>query len=244
MSLLELERVTKSFGRGATRRTVLREVSLKIEPGELVAVWGARRSGRSTLLRLAAGIAQPDEGMVRIDGHDLGGREGERRRQVVGYCITTRQPRDGQLVLELLMTDQLVQGGVSIAHSDQRAHAELARVGAEGCAARPLKELDTAEAVRVAIARALLRKPRLLVIDEPTLGVDLLVRDKILLLLRALADEGIAVLMTAGETPCLSGADRALSLDQGQLHGDTEPKMPPDEDESQAAPVIPLRRSA
>jgi ABC-type sugar transport system ATPase subunit len=234
MSLLEVDCVTKRFGRGATQRTVLNELTLQIEAGELVAVWGSRRSGRSTLMRIAAGVARPDEGVVRFEGRDLGGRDGDARRQAIGYCVTSQRPREAKLVLEQLVTDQLIRG-TAIELAEYRARIALARAGAEHCAAAPLRELDPAEAVRVAIARALSREPKLLVIDEPTLGVDLLARDEILLVLRSLADEGIAVLMTAGETPCLSGADRALSLGQGELRGSTAPQL---------ASVLPFLRTA
>jgi putative ABC transport system ATP-binding protein len=234
MGLLELERVTKRFGRGPTERVVLREVSLQIDTGELVAVWGSRRSGRSTLLRIAAGIARPDGGIVRFQGRDLAGRGCDAQRKAIGYCLTTRRPREGRVVLEQLVTDQLVQG-VGIEAAEQRARSALARAGATHCATVPHRELDAAEAVRVAIARALSRQPRLLVLDEPTLGVTSLPRDEILLLLRSLADDGIAVLMTTGEGPCLSGADRALSLGDGELCGSLVPQL---------ASVLPLRRSA
>jgi ribose transport system ATP-binding protein len=95
--------------------------------------------------------------------------------------------------------------------------------------------LDGADAVRVAVARALARQPKLLVIDEPILGVDLLARDTILLLLRSLADEGIAVLTSTTETTGLAGADRALSLGGGELRGSSSPEL---------ASVVPLRRPA
>ncbi len=234
MALLELERVTKRVGRGLTARVVLREVSLRIDPGELVVVWGARRSGRSTMLRIAAGIAHPDQGVVRVDQRCLAGRGGDAVREAISYCLTTRRPREGQLVLEQIVTDQLVRG-VGVEAAEQRARSVLARAGAEGCASVPLRELDAAEAVRVGIARALSCEPKLLVLDEPTLGVDILVRDEILALLRSLANEGIAVLMATSETRCFSGADRALSLDAGELHGTPAPEL---------APVLPLRRSA
>ena len=71
MSLLELERVAKRYRDGQLERVVLREVSLDLDGGELAVVWGLRRSGRSTLLRVAAGIEAPDEGVVRFDGRDL-----------------------------------------------------------------------------------------------------------------------------------------------------------------------------
>jgi ABC-type multidrug transport system ATPase subunit len=234
MALLELERVSKRFGRGLTEHVVLHEVSLRIEIGELVVVWGGRRSGRSTLLRIAAGLARPDQGIVRAEGCDLAGRGGDARREAIGYCLTTRRPREPQLVLEQIVADQLIRG-VGIEVAEQCARVVLARVGAEHCATLPLRELDAAEAVRVGIARALSLQPKILVLDEPTLGVEVLVRDEILKLLRSLAKEGIAVLMTTGETRCFSGADHALSLDAGQLHGKPAPEL---------APVLPLRRSA
>ena len=234
MSLLELDHVTKRYGRGPAARTVLSDVSFEIDAGELVAIWGSRRSGRSTLARIAAGVVQPDDGTVRLDGRELAGRDGEARRQAIGYCVTVRRPHEPQLVLEQLVTDRLI-GGVGVERAERAARSALARAGVELCAATPLRELDPAETVRVAIARALARQPRLLVIDDPTLGVDLLARDEILRLLRSLADDGVAVLMTAGDTPCLTGADRALALGQGELRGDVTPQL---------ASVLPLRRSA
>ncbi len=87
----------------------------------------------------------------------------------------------------------------------------------------------------MAIARAIVREPKLLVIDEPTLGVDLPVRDEILALLRGLASDGIAVLYSATDTTGLTGSDRALSLAKGSLNGEcSAPEL---------APVLPLRRA-
>ena len=72
-------------------------------------------------------------------------------------------------------------------------------------------------------------------IDEPTIGVDFAARDSILLLLRSIADEGVGVLMSTGETPCLAGADRALAMSNGRLGGELEPDL---------APIVPLRVAA
>ena len=234
MSLLELESVTKYLGHGPDRRTVLREISLRVDAGEMVAVWGARRSGRSTLLRVAAGIAHPDRGIVRLRGHDLGARGSDANRAPVAFCLTRHVLRESQTVLDQLVTDQLLRGVVIVA-AEERARRALARAGADRYAAARFNGLDPAEAVRVAVARALSQEPELLVIDEPTLGVDVLARDEILLLLRSLTNEGITVLMTTGDAPCLSVADRRLSLDAGELHGNPSPRV---------ATVLPLRRSA
>jgi ABC-type multidrug transport system ATPase subunit len=234
MSLLELERVSKRYGRRPGDRVALRDVSLQIEPGELVAVLGRRRSGRSTLLRVAAGVEVPDEGVVRFAGHNLASGSADVGDGGIGYCQRSFRPGEGRVVLDQIMV-RLLARGASPSSAESRAHAALVGAGAEQCAGFEPDDLNGAEAVRVAIARALAGNPRLLVIDEPTKGVDLLERDSILLLLRTLANEGVAVLMSTGETPCLSGVDRGLTIGGGELHG---------RQRSELAPVLPLRRAA
>jgi putative ABC transport system ATP-binding protein len=229
--LLELENVGKRYGRGLSERVVLRDISLEVEASELVAVWGRRRSGRSTLLRIAAGVEAPDSGVVRLDGRDLSGRGCELLGGGIGYCRKTFRSNEGQVVLDHLVVGQLARG-VTPSTATDRAWEALKRTDAGGCAKLKPGELDGGEAVRVAIARALALQPKLLLIDEPTIGVDLLARDEILLLLRSLAGEGMAVLTSTGESTGLSGA-RALRLSDGELHGRPTREM---------APVLPLRR--
>jgi ABC-type Mn2+/Zn2+ transport system ATPase subunit len=234
MTLLALEGVGKRYLDGRAEHVVLDEVSLSLQAGELVAVWGMRRSGRSTLLRVAGGIEPPDTGVVRFAGHDLSARGGQALGHGIGYCRCAPRDREGRVVLEELMLGLLARGAGSSA-ARTRARAALARVGAGDCAGRGLGELDGAEAVRVSLARALALEPALLLIDEPVAGVDLLARDAVLALLRCLADEGIAVLMTVGEATGLSGADRALRIGGGSLGGSVTPEL---------AQVLPLRREA
>jgi predicted ABC-type transport system involved in lysophospholipase L1 biosynthesis ATPase subunit len=234
MSLLSLERISKSYGRGTSRRPVLCEASLELHPGELVAVWGMRRSGRSTLLRIAAGLERPDTGAVRFAGRDLATREGDRMRGAIGFCRRAFDRGDPRPVLDQLVTAQLARGS-GAQEAIATARTALGRAGAQGCAMLRPSELGGAEAVRVSVARALTGRPRLLVIDDPTLGVDLLERDRILGLLRSLADAGLGVLTSADRTTGLSGAHRALSLSDGELRGGALAEL---------APVIPLRRSA
>ena len=227
MALLELEHVSKRFGRGSGERIALHDVTFELEAGELVGVWGRRRSGRSTLLRVVAGIEAPDEGAVRIDGRIL-----EHARAQVRFCRRSFRAAEGKTVLEQLSTGQLTRGA-SLAQARAQARHALARLGAQHAAPLRPAELDGAEATRVAIARALVREPKLLVIDEPTLGVELDVRDEILELLRELANEGIAVLYSATDSSGLTGADRALKLAKGSLSGELST--------AELAPVVPLR---
>ncbi|HEV2924428.1 MAG TPA: ATP-binding cassette domain-containing protein [Solirubrobacteraceae bacterium] len=234
MSLLTLEAVEKRYSGPSRQRIVLRDVTLEIETGELVVVWGLKGSGRSTLLRVAAGIEAPDSGSVRFEGRDVTEHGDDLLGGAVGYCERTFRCAEGQDVLDQV-TVGLLARGVAPRRARSRAQRALQRAGAEHYATQPLGWLDAAESVRVAIARTLALEPSLLVIDEPTRGVDLLERDGILALLRSLADAGIAILASAGESTGLAGADRALVLSEGELRGAPTAEL---------ATVLPLRRPA
>lgn len=224
MALLELDHVSKFYDRGPHKHVALQDVSLQLDAGDRVAVYGERRSGRSTLLRIASGVEAPDSGVVRFAGRKLTDRGNDPLGDGIGYCLKTFPPTSGQFVLDQLMAGQLSRG-ISRSLAQSRVHAALARVGAERCAALEPNELNGTEATLVAIARVLVFQPKLLVVDEPTIGVDLLDRDGILSLLNSLADEGIAVLTSTRETTGLAGADRAPVLDNGVLRGNLVPQL-------------------
>jgi ABC-type multidrug transport system ATPase subunit len=236
MSLLVLEDVSRGDGHPRHRRVLLRQVSLRLDEGELVAVWGLRRSGRSTLLRVAAGIEPPDSGVVRFAGQDLTRAAGDLLGSQLAYCARAScATGDGNVLDEL--TAVLLARGAGSRFARRRAWSALERAGAEGCAGYGMRELDSAEETRVAIARGLLSEPRLLLIDEPIKGVDLLARDGVLALIRSLADERIAILMSTGDAAALSIADRALSLSDGELRGALSPELA-------SVVSLPLRASA
>jgi ABC-type sugar transport system ATPase subunit len=235
MALLEVSGIAKRYGRGQLERVALRDASFELSAGELLAIWGRRNSGRSTLLRIVAGLEPPDKGSVLLNTGGRSTSSGEDLRGQIRYCRKTYRPTEGQLVIDRLITTQLTRG-IAAASARTRAHEALERAGAAHCATLEPSELDLTETVLVGIARSLVHRPKLVVIDEPTLGVDLFERDRILSLLRRLADDGIAVLMSVGETTCLAGADRALSLAGGELHGELQP--------AQLAPVLQLHDPA
>jgi ABC-type multidrug transport system ATPase subunit len=229
VSLLVLDGVGKSYRLGSRVTVALRDVSLCLSAGEVVTIYGRRRSGRSTLLRVAAGLERPDTGFVRLEGREAAGSTG----LGIGYCQKSLGPPRAETVLELVALTMLARGLSRSALS--RSRIALERVECASLLnARP-SDLDATERIRVAIARALAGQPRLLVVDEPTVGVDLLDRDHILMLLRSLADEGIAVLTSTGDSAGFLGSDRALSINDGSLHGQLQPQI---------APVIPLRRTS
>jgi len=214
VSLLELEHATKRFTSGQRETHVLRDVSLELDAGELVAVYGLRRSGRTTLLRAAAGIVPLDEGVVRFEGRDLAGRTGEALGVAIGYCSPLFDPAHGGVVADQVAVGLLARG---IGRTRARAQAEeaLERVAVSDAAHLAPRDLHLDELVRAGIARALVTAPRVLLLDEPTNGVDVHERDGIVALLRELAAGGMAILATTGES--LAGADRMLTLDAGRL---------------------------
>jgi ABC-type methionine transport system ATPase subunit len=232
---LALDHVWKRYARGARTRVALRDVCLEVEVGEVVAVWGRGRSGRSTLLRVAAGIEPPSEGIVRFDDQALKDAPQLGTAHGIGYATTRFARMLGESVLEHVAAP-LLAGSSSTLRAQACAHEALRRVDASACSEREPDELDHTETIRVSLARAIVTQPRLLLVDEPTDGVPPATkRDAVLELLRSIAHrDGVAVLMTVDEGTDLAGADRALSIDMGELRGETTAKP---------ARVVQLRRN-
>ena len=235
MSLLTLEGVDKRYRRGRREYVALTNASLSVEHAELVAVLGTRKSGRSTLLRIAAGLERPDHGKVRFEGIDPSHALNVIGRRLA-YCSKHFSALEGDLVIEHVGARLLAQDIAPLA-ARKAAERALAKAGASDCMFMAPNELDSSESMRVAIARALVSSPALLVVDEPTVALGALQVDPLLHLLRSVADEGVAVLMSTGDAICLSGADRVMSLDEGELRGEADP---PDAYIRQLRPV-PLR---
>lgn len=217
VSTLVLDRVTKRFARGVA----LDDVSLDVDAGEVVGVWGRRRSGRSTLLRVAAGIERPDAGEVRVEGADVWRTRSARRTVAVWHPLF---PPDHGRTVERQVAMPLRRGRCPGDDVRIAARAALHRVGADACAERSPGDLDAEEIVRVALARALVTRPKVLVLDEPLTGIDVLAAEALLELIVEIArHERIAVLLTAAEVAQLAGVDRHLSISGGALRGTTEP---------------------
>jgi len=218
MSLLRLDGISKRHRQGRREVVALDDVSLAVAPGELVAIWGMPRSGRTTLLRVAAGLERPDRGTVRFAGEALGGHL-DGIPTGIGFVQVELAGVGGESVLDQVAMPLLARG-VHPETARERAQLQLERVGAAGCARLQARELEPTECVRVAIAQALSGQPRLLLVDDPTRHVDLLEREAVLLLVRSIADGEVAVLMTTSEAMGVSGVDRALTISGGVLRAE------------------------
>jgi len=227
LPVLAFDRVARSHPVGRESTAVLEDVTFGIWPGELVGILGQRRAGKTTLLRIAAGIEVPDGGSVRLDGeplHALSSAARTRRLRAVGFVPKTWRVARGKPVLDHVALPLLAEGRPLVtAHA--KAHEVLERVGAPHCAGTLADELAPADETRAALAQALVREPRVLLIDEPGVLAAPDERDELLTLLRGLAAERsrLALVLTSRDVAGVTGARRILTLDDGVLRGASEP---------------------
>jgi ABC-type lipoprotein export system ATPase subunit len=205
---------------GAVLRAV-RDASGALEAGDVVAVTGRSGSGKSTLLHLAAGIDAPSSGEVLLLGRPLAAlSDGERtrlRRDHVGLVFQFFHLLPHLTALENVLVPALVAGD-SPRPAEARARELLASVGLPDRAAEPVERLSGGEMQRVAICRALLRRPRLLLADEPTGNLDEETGRAVMDLLLGLARrEGSAVLYVTHSAELAAAADAVWTLHSGAL---------------------------
>lgn len=218
--LLALDDVSVSYRRGRRSLTVLDRVSMEVMTGELAGIWGRRGAGKSTLALIAAGVLEPDSGVVLLDGVPLAAddRRGARRAQI---GLATRRGPD----IEDLSVEDWIASALLTSHRYRDAlalaHVALDRAGAGALAGVRWEELSDGERMLAAIAHGIVRGPRVLVVDDPLAGVGAEERDELMTLLRSIATAGVAVLMTAAELMELGGVDRIWSLRDGHLDGPT-----------------------
>lgn len=227
MELLALDGVEKRFRRGDREIVALDGVSLELFAGDHLAVLGSPRSGKTTLLRVAAGIERPDGGTVRFMGRDLSemsDRERTRlRRHEIG-CVWTGLHSNRRLTAIGHVGMPLVSAGWARSKAFARASEYLRRVDADHCADALLHELSASELARVSIAQAIVREPKLVLADEPTDVLNSDERREILGIIRSIAhDANVAVLMTAGDASGAIRARRFGSLKSGRLLLQEEP---------------------
>ncbi len=220
--VLELRAVSREYraAGGAVLRAV-RDASGVVPAGRIVAITGRSGSGKSTLLHLAAGIDEPTSGEVLLLGRSLGALgDGERtrlRRDHVGLVFQFFHLVPHLSVLENVLVPALVAGDPPRAAED-RARALLGRVGLLDRAAEPAQKLSGGEMQRVALCRALLRRPSLLLADEPTGNLDEETGRAVMDLLLALArEEGSAVLYVTHSRELADAADAVWTMHSGVL---------------------------
>jgi ABC-type Fe3+/spermidine/putrescine transport system ATPase subunit len=212
MSTVELDQVTKQFG----NVPVVRDVSLNVADGELVALLGPSGSGKTTLLRLIAGFEMPDRGRIRLAGKDVTALDALHRRCGMVFQhyalfphLDVAQNVGYGLAAERLTRPQLAE----------RVHEALALVDLKGLEQRPVTALSGGQQQRVALARALAPRPAVLLLDEPLSNLDPSLRERTRHELRELISRiGITtILVTHEQEEAFALADRIALLMAGGL---------------------------
>ncbi|MBX7193901.1 MAG: sulfate ABC transporter ATP-binding protein [Sandaracinaceae bacterium] len=219
---LEASAVSKTFG----KHKALDDVSVTIREGELVALLGPSGGGKTTLLRVLAGLESPDAGQVRLRGQEVT-RSGPHARGV-GFVF-----QHYALFREMTVFENVAFGlrvkprgeRPSEAVIQKRVHELLALVQLEGLAGRHPDQLSGGQRQRVALARALAVEPKILLLDEPFGALDAKVRKELRGWLRRLHDElhVTTVLVTHDQEEAFEIADRVLVIHEGRIHQDGTP---------------------
>ncbi len=214
--LLQVEGVSRFFADGNV--TALREVSLRIEVGEYVALVGKSGSGKSTLLNLLGGLDRPTAGSIRFRGRDLSksGDLAKFRSSQLGFVFQSFH------LVSVLTAEQNVQLPMfesKLTPTQRRAKARelLELVGMTHRAGHRTPKLSVGERQRVAIARALANDPALLLADEPTGNLDTATAQSVFELFDSLHQRGMTLLLVTHDPLLAQRADRTLTLSDGQL---------------------------
>ena len=219
--VLELKGVHKTYRLGQHVVPALQGVDLVVQPGEMLALTGPSGSGKSTLLNLAGLIDRPDAGEIRFRGRSVTGLS-ERaatllRRDALGFVC-----QSFNLVPVMTVADNvdypLFLAGVGSAERRERVAQTLRAVGlAEHAAHRP-DALSGGQRQRVAIARALVKRPSLVIADEPTASLDSFTADAVLDLMRECGHtQGAAFLIATHDARLLRRCDRVVALLDGHI---------------------------
>ena len=217
--VLEAHELAKSYG---TKRA-LKSVSLRVCAGQFVALLGPNGAGKSTLIQLLSGLFVPDQGHLSVLGHDF---RTDAARALAGLGVVFQQ---ASLDLDLTVRANLLfhtdLHGMPRAVALERIGQGLAQHGLQDQAQQPVRALSGGNRRKVELIRALLHRPRFLLMDEATVGLDPASRQALLSAVRALAQSGdMAVLWTTHLVDEVVDADRLLVLDQGQIVYDGVPQ--------------------
>ncbi|MFB9947597.1 sugar ABC transporter ATP-binding protein [Rhizobium puerariae] len=224
MSFLRAENLSLAFG----STQALKDVSLSLDAGEIVALMGANGAGKSTLVKILSGIHRPDSGRLLLDGQPY--TPSNPADAAANGVVTVHQSTDvigvpGLRVADALLLNRFVDGRQPFFVSRRSIHRAAAGILAETGFNLPLDrdfaDLGTADRQMVAIARALSNKARLLILDEPTASLSGREAERLYAIIRRLKTAGIVVLYISHRTADLAAlADRVAVLRGGQNVGD------------------------
>jgi energy-coupling factor transport system ATP-binding protein len=203
----------------------LRGIDLEMAPGELVALMGRNGSGKTTLLKCVVGLLQPRQGQIALGGRSILGDDTADICRSVGYLP---QEPDAMLFADTVMGELLVTLRNHGLRDDPPIAPDglLARLELDGSATAYPRDLSVGQRQRVALGAVTVTRPGLLLLDEPTRGLDYVLKRQLVALLREWQAEGVSVLLVTHDVELVAqAADRVVILSQGEVIADDAPEV-------------------
>jgi putative ABC transport system ATP-binding protein len=231
MSTLELRLVSKVYGQGAAEVHALRDLSLEVAPGTMVAVMGPSGSGKSTLLTIAGSLEEPTSGQVLVAGQDLAtmsrNDKARLRRQSIGYVFQDFNLLPGLTAAENVALP-LELDGVGARKAREAGLRVLTDLGLADRASNYPDQLSGGERQRVAIARAVIGDRHLLLADEPSGALDSANAEAVMRMIHTACRQGVAAVVVTHDAQLASWADRVVSVRDGRIVSHTVPAPGPE----------------
>jgi putative ABC transport system ATP-binding protein len=231
MSMLELHQVSRTYGQGAAEVHALRDVTLDVAPGAMVAVMGPSGSGKSTLLTIAGSLEEPTSGQVLVAGQDLAtmsrNDKARLRRQSIGYVFQDFNLLPGLTAVENVALP-LELDGVGARKAQQAGLRALDDLGLADRASCYPDQLSGGERQRAAIARAVVGDRQLLLADEPSGALDSANGETVMRMIRTACQRGVAAVVVTHDPKLASWADRVVFIRDGRIVDRTRPVPDPE----------------
>lgn len=219
-SIIELQKVTRTYRLESEIIYALNDVTLKVKPGEYIAITGPSGSGKSTLVNIIGGLDTPTSGTVVVDGHDLSDMHDDKlsiyRNQTIGFVFQSFNLQANNTILENVMLP-LILSGVKPEERKKRAIEYLRTVGLSTRLDHKPSELSSGQQQLAAIARALITQPKILIADEPTGNLDSARGQEILGILHKINQQGTTLLVVTHDPNMAHLADRIVQMGDGRL---------------------------
>ncbi len=220
MSLISLTDIVKRYRIGHVESTVLKQVSLTVKQGDMLAVVGASGSGKSTLMNIIGLLDKADEGQYVLQGRDIAGLSQDElailRNQNIGFVFQQFNLLSRFTAVQNVSLP-LTYRSVSSAKIKQTVYEALRRVGMESYADHRPPQLSGGQQQRIAIARALVGEPQVILADEPTGALDSKTGKEIMKLFLTLHDEGRTIILVTHDEQVATLCSRRITLADGQI---------------------------
>jgi putative ABC transport system ATP-binding protein len=231
MSMLELHQVSRTYGQGVAEVHALRDVTLNVDPGAMVAVMGPSGSGKSTLLTIAGSLEEPTSGRVLVAARDLAtmsrNDKARLRRQSIGYVFQDFNLLPGLTAVENVALP-LELDGVGARKAQEAGLCALDDLGLADRASCYPDQLSGGERQRAAIARAVVGDRQLLLADEPSGALDSANGEAVMRMIRTACQRGVAAVVVTHDAKLASWADRVVFIRDGRIVDRTRPVPGPE----------------